>query len=148
MAETAESLVSDILREIYVQANEQDVPDIEFQTCLRYLNRYMAEINADGVRIPWVELTNPADKVHTPAGAINGIIANVAMRVANQYDVQVSATLADAAAKGYEVMLKLGVKVGKQNFPSSLPIGSGNENWLDNDSHFFPDFGEDYNSKY
>ncbi|ANJ65519.1 putative head completion protein [Pseudoalteromonas virus vB_PspP-H6/1] len=148
MAETAESLISDILREIYVQANEQDVPDIEFQTALRYLNRYMAEINADGVRLPWVDLTNPADMVYTPTGAINGIISNVAMRLANQFDVQVSATLADAAAKGYEVMLKLGVNVGKQNFPSSLPIGSGNEDWFANDAHFFPDYGEDYNSKY
>lgn len=141
--ETAQSLIDDILREIYVQANEQDIPAIEFQTCLRYLNRFMAELLAKEIAIPWVELNNPADVVQAPSGAINGIVFNVALRVANQYDVQVSPTLAESARIGMETLTSIGVNFGKQKMPSTLPIGSGNESWLDYSTHFYDNPDED-----
>lgn len=148
MAETANSLVSDILREIYVQADEQQIESIDFEVAARYVNRFMAELSALGIDIPWVDIENPADTIYAPSGAISGIIANVAVNLCGQYDVNVSAPLAAAAERGMQAMRHLGVNIGKQNFPSTLPIGSGNENWLDNDSHFFPDYSEDENGPY
>lgn len=148
MSETASSLVSDILREIYVQADEQSIESVDFETCVRYINRFVNELNARGIDIPWVDLANPADTVYAPDGAISGIISNVAVRLAGQYDIPISESLAASAAIGMEALTMLGVTVNKQRFPSTLPIGSGNENWLDNDSHFFPDYNEDDNGPY
>lgn len=141
--ETAQSLVSDILREIYVQANEQDIPAVEFETCLRYLNRMMAEFDADGIKLGWTILSNPADVATVPMGAINGIIFNAALRVANQYDVEVGPLLAINAERGLETMRKLGVSIPKQSFPSTLPIGSGNEDDVDVFGNFYPGCNED-----
>ena len=39
--ETAESIISDALQEILVQASEQDIEPVDFQTSRRYLNRMM-----------------------------------------------------------------------------------------------------------
>lgn len=148
MAETASSLVSDILREIYVQGDEQSIESIDFETCVRYINRFMAELGARGIDIPWVPLENPTDPVYAPDGAISGIISNVAIRLAGQYDIQISESLAASAALGMDAMMMLGVNIGKQRFPSTLPIGSGNEDWLNENSHFYPDFNEDENGPY
>ena len=141
--ETAKSLVNDILREIYVQANEQDVQAVEFETCLRYLNRMMAEFDADGIKLGWTVLTNPADVVTVSPGAINGIIFNCALRVATQYDIDVNPILAINAEKGLQTMRKLGVSIGTQNYPSTLPIGSGNEDDVDIFGNFYPGCNED-----
>lgn len=148
MAETANSLVSDILREIYVQADEQPIESIDFEVAARYVNRFMNELNATGVKIPWVDIESPSDEIYAPAGAISGIIANVAVRLCGQYDVQVSQPLVLMAETGMNAMRNIGVNIGKQNFPSTLPMGSGNDEWLGNVSHFYPDFGEDENGPY
>lgn len=129
--ETAETLVNDILQELLINAAEQSIQAVDFQTCLRYLNRWMAQQKADGIDLGYVTLVNPADVVTfsntitNSAGAINGIIYNVALQLSTTYDVIVTPELAVKAKAGLNVMIKLGSPILNTHYTSNTPRGSG-----------------------
>jgi len=135
--ETAKTLINDILQEIFVQAAEQPTQAPDFQTALRYTNRYMQQLNADGVNLGWTNLVQETDVPTIPDGAILGVIYNVAFQLANQYDIEVSPVLAKNAADSMRVMEKLGTTIVTTQYPNTLPIGSGNEQYSDNLNHFY-----------
>jgi len=62
--ETAESVINDALQEILVQASEQSLQTVDFQTARRYLNRMMATspYNLLGFTV----ITNPSELVTIP----------------------------------------------------------------------------------
>ncbi len=141
--ETAKSLIKDILQEIFVQAQEQNVQPPDFQTALRYTNRYMQQLDARGVKLGWTNLTKESDAVTIPDGAILGVVYNVALQLCNQYDFEPSAALVINARDSMGVMRLLGVKIPKSNFPSTLPVGSGNEQDYSDSFHFYSGCCED-----
>ena len=143
--ETAQTLINDILQECLVQATEQQIQAIDFQTALRYCNRYMAQLDAQGIRLGWTNLSNPADAVTIPDGAVAGVVFNVAMQLCSSYDIEPNPLLPVNARDSMVAMRQLGVNVSKQNFPSTLPIGSGNEQDGFDNYHFYPDCCEDNN---
>ena len=128
MPETAQTLVSDILQELLINSAEQSIPAVDFQTTVRYLNRYMSMQDGDGVKLGYTEVTNPTDDITVPAGAINGIIYNVALNLATTYDVVVTPELAVKAQTGLNIMIKLGSPIQGTKYTSNTPRGSGNCN--------------------
>lgn len=143
MSETAESLVSDILQELLINAAEQAIPAVDFQTGVRYLNRWMSMQDADGVKLGYTEVTNPTDPITVPAGAINGIIANVALQLATTYDVVVTPELAAKASQGLNVMIKLGSPIIGTSYTSNTPRGTGDVDDTFSDFKFYSGCCED-----
>jgi hypothetical protein len=143
MSETAKSLVSDILQELLVNSAEQSIPSVDFQTGVRYLNRWMAEQDADGVKLGYTEVTNPEDAITVPAGAINGIIYNIALQLSTTYDVVVTPELAIKASSGLDVMIKLGSPIQGSKYTANTPRGSGNYNDTFSDFTFYDGCCED-----
>lgn len=143
MSETAKTLVSDILGELFNSSTEQSIPAVDFQTAVRYLNRYMAMQDADGVKLGYTEVTNPDDAITVPAGAISGVIYNTALQLANTYDISVSPDLAVNARLGLNVMIKIGSPIQGTKYTSNTPIGSGNYNDTSNVSNFYNGCCED-----
>lgn len=137
--EKASTVVRDILQEILVQNAEQAIQAVDSQTAIRYMNRYMAEIDAQGISLGYTSVSSLADNITIADGAINGLIYNTAIRLLSSYDIQPNAQLASSAKTGLRAMRKLAVTVTATSFPCTLPIGSGNEreNTFDRD-HFFP----------
>jgi hypothetical protein len=125
MAETAKTLISDILGELLNSSPEQSMAPVDFQTALRYLNRWMLEQDADGIKLGYTEVVNPEDVITVPAGAINGIIYNVVIQLSTTYDVIVTPELVAKASKGLNIMIKLGSPVLGSKYTSNTPIGSG-----------------------
>jgi len=139
MAETGASVVKDILQELVVQGAEQALEADETTTVIRYMNRYMFMLDAQGIALGYTEVNNLGDPITVPAGAIMGMIKNIAMMIAPQFDVTASAELVAAANQGLDAMRKLGSSIQPAQFPCTLPIGSGNEgDTFDNEFHFFP----------
>ena len=124
MAETAKTLISDILGELLNSSPEQSMAPVDFQTALRYLNRWMLEQDADGIKLGYTEVVNPEDVITVPAGAINGIIYNVVIQLSTTYDVIVTPELVAKASKGLNIMIKLGSPVLGSKYTSNTPIGS------------------------
>jgi hypothetical protein len=124
--ETAESVITDILQEILVQASEQPIEAVDFQFVVRYMNRYMAQL-AVTIPLGYTVVTDPTDTITIPDGAINGLIFNVALKVLNSFDIDVGPTLASNANDGLFAMRKLSRNIVRTKHPSTLPLGSGNE---------------------
>lgn len=140
MAETAADVVVDALTEILVQASEQDIEPSESQSAIRYMNRFMFMLDANGVNLGYTEVSNLGDPITIPAGAIMGLVKNLAILLAPQYDVPVSGDLRTEAASALNVMRKLGTTITPTQPPCTLPIGSGNEGQASGftNNHFYP----------
>jgi len=143
--ETAGDIIRDALTELTIQAQEQTVPAVDLNTGVRYLNRMMQALDAEGVKLGYTLVNSPNDPLTVPAGAYEGMVFNLAVRLANGFDVSIGPGLAASARDGRSTMYKLGINLGEMNFPSILPIGSGNEGnaELYEDQHFFPGCCED-----
>jgi len=124
--ETAESVINDILQEVLIQASEQPIESVDFQFCLRYMNRYMTQLSVTNP-LGYTSVSLPTDAITIPDGAINGLIYNTALQILNSYDVQPSLTLIQNADESLKVIRKLSRNLQATQLPSTLPIGSGNE---------------------
>jgi len=140
---TAEDVVSDILQEITVQSPEQELPAVDFQTVVRYMNRFMASLDAMGTKLGYTNVSNPSDQITIPAGAEEGLIFNMALKVATTYDIAVSVDLAMKARDSLNVMNVIGNPPPKSSYPSNLPIGSGNYQNTFNNFNFYDGCCED-----
>ena len=136
--ETAQTVVSDILQEILVQGSEQAINAVDAQTAIRYMNRFMASLSAQGVSLGYTTVSSLSDSITIADGAIEGLIYNTALRLVSSYDVQPNQFLVANARDGLKAMRKLGVTITASSHPCTLPIGSGNEqeNTYTND-HFY-----------
>lgn len=123
--ETAESVINDALQELLVQASEQELQTVDFQTGRRYLNRMMTTTPFN--LLGFTTVTNPSDAITVPDGAIEGLVFNLARRLLTTYDVALTPELLQSARDGLSEIRKIAVVVKPTSFPCTLPIGSGNE---------------------
>ena len=134
--ETAESVINDALQELLVQASEQALQTVDFQTGRRYLNRMMTTTPFN--LLGFTTVTNPSDAITVPDGAIEGLVFNLARRLLTTYDVALTPELLQSARDGLSEIRKIAVVVKPTSFPCTLPIGSGNEQENTfNNQHFY-----------
>ena len=142
MAETAGDIIKDALFEITVLGAEAPVEPTDAQGAIRYLNRMMAAFDADGIPLGYTEVSSFADLMTVPAGAIAGMVAQLAVMLWDQFSEGQPApsTLLARALSGKNTMRNLAVTIGSTEYPSTLPIGSGNEgDGTFRTDHFYPD---------
>jgi hypothetical protein len=137
--ETAESVANDILGELIINGAQQSIKAFDFNVAVRYMNRYMAQLDADGIALGYTIVKNAADPITIPLGAINGLIYNTALQIAHRYDSDIGPDLAVKAEAALNTMRKIAVRVSPSSYPDTLPIGSGNE-WETNSrwNKFYP----------
>jgi len=127
--ENAGDIIKDALMEITVLGAEAPVEPSDAQSSIRYLNRMMAAFDADGIHLGYTEVSNFADFITVPAGANAGIVSQLAVMLWDQFSEgqPVPPTLLARAISGKNTMRNLVVNSIASSFPSSLPMGSGNE---------------------
>lgn len=125
MTETAVSVINDALQEILVQASEEPIEASEFQTGIRFLNRMMATTPYNG--LGFVEVVNPNDRITVVPAGIAGMVSNLALKLAPQFDITPNQLLLQSAKDGLNEIRLLTVSTRATEFPNTLPIGSGNE---------------------
>lgn len=136
---TAAQVVKASLQRILVQASEAPIEASEAQDFIFAMNNWMLALDADGVQLGYTEVSDLGDEITIPTGALRGLIANMAVEVAPDYDGTITPALAQSASSGLKVMRKLGQSMGATRYPSTLPRGSGNE-WAGGcDNKFYPD---------
>ena len=138
MTETAGEVAKDILLELVVLGAEADLEAAEIQSTIRYMNRYMTMLDAQGISLGYTNIDSLSDPITIPDGAIIGMIKNVALMLAPQYGAVVTPELMMAADAGMDAMENLAVEVAASSFPCTLPIGSGNEWSGYNTNKFYP----------
>ena len=134
--ETATEVINDILQEIVVQASEQPIQPVDFQTARRYLNRMMATVPFVG--LGYTTITSPSALVTIPDAAVIGVIKNAAVLLLSTYDMPITVELNAAAKDGLKEIRRLTVVVLPTQMPCTMPIGSGNEEENSfNNQHFY-----------
>mgnify|MGYP003637400058 CR=1 FL=1 len=126
-ATTAVELANSALKRILVQGDDDSLDPSDYADFYRSMNNFMAAQEACGTILGYTPVTQGADPITVPAGAVMGIVANVAINVASDYNGTVSQSLVSEARMGLRAMRKLGYRRGQTSFPSNLPIGSGND---------------------
>ncbi len=142
MAETAGTIIKDALTEIIVLGGEASLNESEAQSAIRYLNRMMAALDADGIDLGFTEVANLASPITTAVGSHQGILFGLSEVLWTQYSdgAPVPFELVQKAAADRETMRALAVNISPSMYPDTLPRGSGNEgcgNW--GRDHFYRD---------
>jgi len=126
------------LQALLVQASEAPLEADEYQDFIFAMNNYMTTLAANGVNLGYTVVSDIGDEVTVPDGALQGLIANMAIIVSPQYGAIVPQGVGVAASDGLKAMRKLGQFITPTRRPSTLPRGSGNEGF-GRTSHFYPD---------
>lgn len=136
---TVEQVAKAALNRIMVQGSEAPLEADEYQDFIFAMNNFMAQLAAQGINLGYTEVDSIQDEVTIPTGALRGLIANMALEVAPDYGGVVTAELQLAAANGAQTMRLLGQHIKPSRYPSTLPIGSGNEPRGIGYQHYYPD---------
>tara|TARA_R110000772_G_scaffold30605_5_gene76011 strand:+ start:358 stop:840 length:483 start_codon:yes stop_codon:yes gene_type:complete len=137
---TVAQVANSALQRILVQASEAPLEPDEYQEFIFSMNNYMTQLDAQGISLGYTEVANLADTVTIPTGALRGLIANMAIEVSPDYGGVVTEALALAARQGMQTMRLIGQRMQRSHLPSTLPIGSGNEDEsFGLAGHFYPD---------
>lgn len=114
------------LKLLLVQAADAPLEADEYQDFYNAMNDFMADLEARGVSLGYTAVSGPADKITIPSGAIRGLVANMALEVAPDYEAAVTPQLERQAMEGYRTLRRLGRNKVSTSLHPNLPIGSGN----------------------
>lgn len=115
------------LQLILVQGSEASFEADEYQDFLFAMNNFMADLESQGVKLGYTMVDTLNDPITIPRGAVNGLIANMAVLVAPEYGGVVTDTLVQQAVSGMRTMRILGQRIPRSRYPATLPRGSGSE---------------------
>ena len=132
-------IVVDALEYLITQAEEAPIEATEARAVMRTLNDMMSAWDALGISLGYTEVSDLGDTVTVPLGAKLGIKANLAVFIADKYDIPISPNLARIAKIGYEAILNLATDTAEMAYPDTLPQGSGNTYPSYADDTFYPD---------
>ena len=138
--ETASTVILDALQLLLVQADEAEIEASEAQSAIRFLNRMMSRLDADGITLGYTEVSSLGDNITVPDGALEGLVTNLAVVLGPLFlapgetvpvDVRVS------AVEGLKAMRRLATTLPDAQYPCRLPRGSGNtSHYIDSDNFY------------
>ena len=123
---TAAQVLKAAFQRILVGSPEAPLEDDEYSDAIFAMNNYMLDLDANGVTLGYTVVSTLGDEITIPTGALRGLIANIAIEIAPDYDGVITDGLVRAAREGLNTMRKIGKTIVPTLYPSTLPIGSGN----------------------
>ncbi len=127
------------LQRILVQADESPLEASEYQDFIFAMNNLMLDLDAKGINLGYTEVSNLGDTITIPSSCLRGLIALMAIEVAPDYNRPIPEALAASAQAGLKTMRRVGRTMRQTEYPSTLPIGSGNEYYNHGIYPFYPD---------
>jgi hypothetical protein len=139
---TALTLINDALSDLQVKSSEVDLTDNEIAQGVRYLNRLMVSLAAQGLSVPFKRVTNATDETNIPDFYEELIVTYLAIRLAPSFGIeQINPGLIAAAQNAMNAVTHRIVRIPQSSYPDTLPIGSGNEMY-DNGRFFTVDVNQ------
>lgn len=103
---TVAKVVGRALRLIQVIDARQPVRASDMETAIEALNAMIRRWEADGISLGWMPNDNPSEEVLVPDEAVQAVAANLAIVLAPEYGVSVSAVVAQMAAAGMNDLMR------------------------------------------
>lgn len=135
---TAIEIINRAASKIGVKRAGVPLTDDEISDFISELNNMMVEADAGGTKLGYTIVSNQGDEITTPDWSWGAIEANLGVRAAPDFDVQITQVLAQQANESWKTVLHRTVEIGPVNLPNILPVGSGNRAWGNNTTRYFP----------
>jgi len=103
---TVAKVVGRALRLIQVIDARQPVKASDMETAIEAMNAMIRRWEADGISLGWTPNDNPSDEVVVPDEAVQAVAANLAVVLAPEYGVAVSAVVAQMASAGMNDLMR------------------------------------------
>lgn len=138
---TARKILERAFSKIGVRAAETPLTAAEISDGLDVLNDLISTWDATGTLKGVAPVIDVSADLKEPRYATWALKANVAILLAGEYGIPVSQALAVDASSSKSEMVKASMNLQDLEFPSTLPIGSGNrdEYGTGYDRDFFPE---------
>jgi len=120
-------IIEGALKHLGVLVAETTVTSAETQDGLNDLNDMGEEFEVSGISVGYVSSLDVNAQLELPRSAVAAFKAELALRLAPQYERVVSPALARLAATTRSALLRVTQTNIKVELPDTLPIGSGNE---------------------
>lgn len=124
---TVAQIARQALVAIKVQGAESELEGDDYEDFIFDINNYMAELESRGIDLGYTVVSGLSDEVTVPAGAVGGLVANMAIRVSPAYGGMISEALVASAETGMNTMRNLGMSIADSVYPSTLSVGVANE---------------------
>ena len=123
-----------------VKPSETPLTASEVSDGLDTWNDLLSEWGTNGTLKDAVPVESVNDDLEIPRYAFGAIKANLAIRLAPEYDRQVTQGMAFDATSSLNELVKAGIDLSNVHFPSTLPVGSGNQDdlFIGAQDEFFP----------
>lgn len=96
----------------------------------------MTELEAKGTTLNYTIVSDSDDVLTAPDWSNSYMENNLALRLAPDFDVSPSPALVQMAEESEDAIIKRTLEIGPVLFPTTLPIGSGNEAFYYNNRFF------------
>ncbi len=120
-------IITGALQHLTVITAETELTAAEAQDGLNDLNDMGAEWEVSGPRVGFMPSLDVNSQINLPRHAVAAYKANLALRLAPQYEKLVTASLAQLASGALTSLLTAVDFLGPVELPDTLPVGSGNE---------------------
>lgn len=143
MSYTKRQYIEAALEEIGMAAYTFDLQPEQIESGVRRLDAMIAEWNGRGLRLSYPLPGSPENsdidaETNVPDYANEAIITGLALRLAPSYGKNVSTLTMSRARMAYDVVLAKSAVPIEMQFPSTLPLGSGNKPYR-RDANYFPE---------
>lgn len=137
---TAADFVTGGLKFIGVVPAETPIEASEMQDGIEVLNDMLSEWEASGILLGFAPIAQSADVLRVPREAHAAIKSNLGIRLGPLFSRSITPDRVAVANDSFNGMLRAIVKIPRVKYPSTLPIGSGNEcGDFGVDTRFFPE---------
>jgi len=123
----ASEFVRDILEDVTQLGAEQPIQSADAQKTIRYMNDLGEEWAADGTLDSYTLIAGLGDDVSIPGYANAAFKVHTTIRLLEAFGKPVSAGLLGRATTSLRSLLASSQRIDPAQFPSTLPVGSGNE---------------------
>ncbi len=124
---TGSDLVYGAYQKLGIKPSDSSISAQELTDGIIVLNDMMMEYEAGGVLFGYSRIKDSADNVRIPEGTENGIKSQLALYLAPELGVEISPTLGIQLDTSITRMLRILSKPLNVKYPSTLPLGSGND---------------------
>lgn len=144
---TAQEILDAAMYDLVVAGAESSASGLDADQFIFKLNNHIESLIGRGVTITWTTVTNIGDTIEimdqaeTPTDisqyCIQYLVGKMAELMAPQYGVSLTAEQRTAMREGKAAMLKKSRKGTFVNYPSTLPVGNGNNDGSYLDDTFY-----------
>ena len=137
---TASSFITLALQKLGVRTSESPIEASEMQDGLDQFNDMLISWEMSGIVLGFSPVADADDEVRVPRFSHAAIKSNLAVMMGPEYSRNPDAVLMKEARDTKKEVLNAVVTIGPVAYPSTLPLGSGNEcgRFID-DRKFFPE---------